>query len=454
MLASVTSVAMTARYLGPGRYGQLMIAVAFIGMWTSFSDPGLSTVIVRRITSGRGELERLVRVNSGFSLVYCLPLGLLAAGTGLVVYRDPDVRVMLVVLSGQLLMLTMMTRFEPVFLATVRFTAVAVSDVVSRVAVLAVVCFLVARNCDVIWFAVVQLIPPVLQLLIQGIAASRHISLRPVFSRRESVDLVREALPLMGVAVVGVLYWRADGVILSLLSPHSEVGVYGLGWVIAGNTGAVSIFFLKATLSTATELYARDVDAFAAFLRRCVELMIFVAVPTAVIGTLLAGPLVRFFGDQQFVARGTPTLALLLTAVGIRFVSSVLGQGLVAAHQQRFFFRLFVTTLGVNLALNLFLDSRFGAVGAGISLVCTELFGFVITSWWLHRQCGYRTPALFALRALVPTAAACVVAVLLAGLHVIAVLSAAAAAYLAVSLVAGPVKWSTLDALRRKQVVT
>ena len=58
MLASVVSVAMTARYLGPGRYGQLTIAVAFVGMWTSFADLGFATVIVRRVTSGRGDLER------------------------------------------------------------------------------------------------------------------------------------------------------------------------------------------------------------------------------------------------------------------------------------------------------------------------------------------------------------------------------------------------------------
>ncbi|ETZ52285.1 polysaccharide biosynthesis family protein, partial [Mycobacterium avium MAV_120809_2495] len=43
MLASVVSVAMTARYLGPGRYGQLTIAVAFVAMWTSFADLGIAT---------------------------------------------------------------------------------------------------------------------------------------------------------------------------------------------------------------------------------------------------------------------------------------------------------------------------------------------------------------------------------------------------------------------------
>ncbi|OBK16433.1 teichoic acid transporter [Mycobacterium asiaticum] len=452
MLASVVSVAMTARYLGPDRYGQLMVAVAFIGMWTSMTDLGIGTVIVRRVTSGRGELERLVQVNSGLSLVYCVPLAAIAAGIGWLIYRDADVRVMLVVLSGQLLMLTMRTRFEPVFLSTVRFSAVAISDVAGRLGTLATVSWLVTTHQGVIWFAVAQLIPPVLQLLIQGTAAARHIKLRPVFSTRESADLLRESLPLMGVAVVGILYWRADGVILSLLSTHVEVGVYGLAYTIAFNTEALSVFFQKSTLSTATGLYSRDVGAYVGFLRRSVELMFFVALPVAVVGTLLAAPLINLFGDQDFVRRGAPTLALLLIAASLRFVTGTLGQGLFASHEQRFFFRLFVATLVVNVALNLFLDSQFGAIGAGIALVCTELFGMTLASWRLRSQCGYHTPVRFLVRLLVPTAASAAIVLLLSGQQVIFVLAAAAATYLAVNMVFGPVKWSTLTSLFQRQV--
>ena len=453
MLASVVSVAMTARYLGPGRYGQLTIAVVFIGVWTGLADLGVATVIVRRVTSGRGELERLVRVNSGLALVYCVPLAALAAGSGLLIYRDSDVRVMLVVLSGWLLMQTMTTRFEPVFLATVRFSAVAISDVAGRLGTLIMVACLVAARSDIIWFAVAQLIPPALQLLIQGTAAARHISVRPVFAPREAADLLRESLPLLGTMVVAIVYSRADGVILSLVSTHSEVGVYGLAVTIAMNTTIVVMSFLKSTLSTATELFSRDVAAFAGFMRRSVELMLFVAVPVVVVGALLAGPLVGLFGDQAYVGRGAPTLALLFIAAGLRFVSSTLGQGLFASHQQRFFLRLFLVTLVFNLALNLALDSRLGAVGAGVALVCTEVVGTVMASRWLHRQCGYRTPVMFLLRVVVPTAPSVAVAVLLSGQHVVLVVTAAAVTYLAASMVIGPVKWSTVASMRGEQVM-
>jgi hypothetical protein len=246
---------MTARYLGPGHYGQLTIAVVFVGMWISFADLGISTVIVRRVTAGRGDLERLVRVNSGLSLMYCVPLAALAAGTGLLIYHDSDVRVMVVMLSGYLLMLTMTTCFEPVFLATVRFSAVAISDAASRLGTLAMVTWLVAVRADVIWFAAAQLIPFALQLLIQGIAAARQISVRPAFSPSEAADLLRETLPLAGVATAVV--WRADG-ILSLVAlsfrGRVTVGLHG------PNTGWCDVLSQIDT-STATELFARDVTA-------------------------------------------------------------------------------------------------------------------------------------------------------------------------------------------------
>lgn len=452
MLASVVSVAMTARYLGPGRYGQLSIAVLFIAMWTSLADLGIATVIVRRVTSGRGDLERLVRINSGLALIYCVPLAVLAAVSGLLIYHDSDVRIMLVVLSGALLMQTMVTRFEPIFLATVRFSAVAISDIAARTGTLAMVACLVAMRSGVIWFAVAQLIPPAVQLLIQGAAATRHISVRPIFAPREAADLLRESLPLIGFLVVGLLYCRADGVILSLLSTHSEVGVYGLAFTIAFNTIVVSLIFHKSTLSTATELFSRDVAAFAGFLRRSVELMCFVAVPVATVGALLAGSLIAFFGDNAFVHRGTPTLALLFVAAALRFVGGTLGQGLVASHHQRILFWLTMATLVLNVALNLSLAGRYGAVGPGVALVCTEFFNLVVSTWWLRRRCGYRTPVMFLLRLLIPTAASVAVTLLLSGHHVVVTLMAAAAAYLATSAIAGPIGWSNLTSLRGNQL--
>jgi O-antigen/teichoic acid export membrane protein len=447
MVASAVSVAVTARYLGPAAYGQLTIAIVFVGMWSSLVDLGVGTVIVRLVSSGRGNLERLVNVNSGLSLVYCIPLAALAAGSGLLIYHDTDVRTMLVIMSVSLLFLTTTTT-APVFVTKVRFSAMAIADLASRIALLVIIVSLVVSHADIIWFAVANLIPSLFALLIQGVAASRHISLRPVFSPRETRDLLRKSLAQMVIVITVVLYWRADGVILSLLSSKAEVGVYGLAHIFALNTMVLSAFFQNSTLSTAAALFARDVAAFAGFMRRCVEIMYAIGMPVAVIGGMLAAPLIRLIGDEEFVERGAPTLALLFIAVALLFVSDTVSQGLFAANQQRFLLWVAIGALAFNVTLNCVLAGRYGAVGAGVALIFTELLAVAAASWGLHRACGYRMPVKFLMRVLVPTAVTAAVVLLLSGWHVLIIGGAAVAAYLLANLAIGPLTWSMLTTMR------
>ena len=150
--------------------------------------------------------------------------------------------------------------------------------------------------------------------------------------------------------------------------------------------------FLKMTLSTATELFADDVARVRGLhAPQCLTYCL--GVPVAVVGAMLAAPLIRLLGDQEFVDRGAPTLALLFVAISLRFVTGTLGQGLFACQQQRFLFRLSIATLAFNVVLVVSLAGRFGAVGVGTALVCTELFGMAFASRRLHRECGYRTPS-------------------------------------------------------------
>jgi hypothetical protein len=54
---------------------------------------------------------------------------------------------------------------------------------------------------------------------------------------------------------------------------------------------------------------------------------------------------------------------------------------------------------------------------------------------------------------LAPTTASVAVTLLLSGQHVVLIVIAAAAAYLMTSMAIGPVNWSTVVSLRRRQVI-
>lgn len=451
-LASIAAIAMTTRALGPVSYGHLNTAIFYVGLWTSLTELGIGVVIVRRVSAGEGNLQRLVGINLAFSLSYCLPLAAIAAATGWLLYKDqPEVQSMLLIVSAGLTLTTLSSCLNPIFMYSVRFSAVALADTLSRIAMLLVTIVLVVVGAEHVWYTLPQVAAPAMLLLVQGIAAHRITPLRIVVSAKETWELVRESLPQTMVLIIGVLYWRIDGVILSLLSTPAEVGRYGLAYQIAFTFSLMGNFFLGATLSTMAGLFASSRERFAAFIQRSMGLMMAIAVPIAVVGFFVGRDLVALLGSEQFVDTSNLVMPLLLVAVGLTFLTGTVSQALFAAHNQAFLLRLNVFNLAGNIILNVVLIPHLGSRGAAIALVTSEVVGLVVATIRLAGCSGYRTPWAFLLRLALPTLAA-IGALVLAAQWLPSLIAAliAAGVYVGVNLVAGPVHLRDVREILRK----
>ncbi|MBB4854698.1 O-antigen/teichoic acid export membrane protein [Mycobacteroides chelonae] len=452
-IASIGSIALTTRALGPESYGHLNSAIFFIGLWTSLTELGIGVVIVRRVSAGVGSLQRLVGINLAFSLSYCLPLAALAAVSGWLVYSDqPEVQSMLLIVSASLILTTLSSCLNPIFMSAVRFSAVALADTLSRVAMLAVTIVLVTMGSAHVWYALPQVVAPATLLGVQAIGAHRITPLRLVVSASETWSLVRDSLPQTIVLVIGVLYWRIDGVILSLLSTPAEVGRYGLAYQTAFTLSLMGNFFLGATLSAMAGLFASSRERFAAFIERSMGLMLAIAVPIAVVGFFVGRDLVALLGSEQFVDKSNLVMPLLLVAVGLTFLTGTVSQALFAAHRQAFLLRLNVFNLAGNVLLNIALIPHLGSLGAAIALVACEVAGLIVASVRLSTCTSYRTPWIFLIRLSIPTLGA-VGALVLSARWLPDLMAAAIAVvvYVGVNLWAGPVHLHNVRELLRKE---
>ncbi|WP_312870657.1 flippase [Gordonia asplenii] len=441
--ASLITVALTTRHLGPENYGYLTSAVMFVTLWMALTELGIGEVAVRRVTDSRvatrPSIERLVQVSLGFALVWSIPLTVVTLFTGVLIYHDdPEVVKMLFIVVGSIALTTLYSSFDPLFKVHMRFGAVALADFGGRILSMVLTVVLVALDAGLVWFAVVQLVPPAVNLAIKAVAAARLGGIRPVFDVSATRSLLVESLPITVVLVIAVLYWRIDGVLLSVLSTPEQVGHYGLAYSMAFMVTMVSELLLTSLLSTTTALYAGDRERFAAFVARTSEIMYFFAFPVAVIGPILAGPIITLISSDSF-AGGAPVLGLLFIAAAVTFLNAAASQALFAAHDQHFLMRLNGVTLVINIAANCALIPHFGAQGAAMALVITELIGLACSRWRLGSRKLYHEPFAFGLRLLIPTIAAAAIALVLHGFSPLISLPAAAAAYLAINVAVGPV---------------
>lgn len=454
-LALIT-LGVTTRYLGTQDYGVLITAVVFVGLFETFVELGVGTIIVRRVAAGNGSLSRLVGLNLALSTAYAVPLALLCAGTGLVVYsgRTTEQLAVLVISSG-LVLAAVATCFDPVFDVHVRYTAVAVSDFLSRVFSLGTALAVVALDAGLLAMCLTQVVPHLVRLVVTAIAARRLERVRMVVEVRTILGLLREGLPLTVIIAISVAYWRADGVLLSVLSSPAEVAAYGLALQVAFSLTMLPQVFTRTMLSTINEGYATGTARFQDTVQQSYRFLLMCAVPVAVLGWPLAPRIVDVLTADDFVERAGPVLQLFFVAAAVGFLAPLLSDALIAAHQQRFLTVLSTVNLAGNVGLNLLLIPVWGARGCAVALIASETAGMAVAQWRLRRGGVTPLPLSYPLR-LVPGVALALVAMWATwSLPLVVPVAVAAVAYpvglLATGAVPREMRTAVRDAVRRRR---
>lgn len=458
LVASVVTLSLSTRYLGITDFGLLTTAIIFVSLFEIGTDLGLGTVITRRVTARQvdgstdtGDLARLVGVSLGIKLVIGLPLTVLSIVTGYLVYHgQPQAQAAVAIISAGLVLTAVSKSYDPVFMVHVRFAAASAADLSARLLGLLATASVVHLDLGLLALAAVQLVTPLSRFVFTALSATRLETLRIRFDRSTSLNLLREGVPFTVIIMVGILYWRADGAILSWLSTPDQVGAYGVAYTLAFNLDVISAVFAAATLSTLTRLAANQLERFDEVVRTGYRFLLLCALPIATLGVPLARPLLTAFSGETFVGSATSVLRLFFVGVAIGFLNQHLTNALISLHRQQFLLRLSVGNLLVNLAANVLLVPRFGAVGAGWAMVGSQCTGLVVGAVVLHRLRPGLVPWDQVLRMVPVCVAGVAVVLLLAPLGLLVQVPVGGLAVALVALLVGAVPREGLDVLHRR----
>ena len=380
-----------SRYLGPELYGQLVTATVFVGLFIGFSDFGVNAVVVREARGDRQVIRELTNANLGLSLALVLPLSGIVAVAGLLAYGGGASMTQNILLLLPFLATTLVTScFTPVFQCHNRFTGQVVADVVSSVVTLAGIVLGVTHHAGVSWFVVVIDVAAVVRLLVTVGYSSRLEHLRPTVDWQRWSFLLRTGLPIGIGGLIGVIYYRADTVLLSLLAPGAEVGLYGLAYRLVGTFGVVPTILGSLFYSSLVQVND-DPKALTRRVRMFVGMSVAAGIPMAVLGSALAPELMAALGGSEFRAAGTP-LVLMLIATSFSFLNNALSTAMISMHRQAFLVKLGLTMLLLNIGANLLLDGRYGAKGAGVALLLSEAASSVVVVAVVHRTTSLALP--------------------------------------------------------------
>jgi O-antigen/teichoic acid export membrane protein len=283
--------------------------------------------------------------------------------------------------------------------------------------------------------------------------ARRHFWPWPHGDVRRWLGLVREALPLGVAGILRKMSGRIDVLILGALAAPGAVGHFAAAYKIVEGLALVPLTIAQILFPLLSRSARSATGLFETVFALGIKSLLFVGVPAAVALALTADRVVRIAFGPQFDPAAS-TLVVIAVAIVMLFPSALLPFVFAALRLQRSYIVATAAAITVNVAVDVVLVPRLGALGAGLGLLTGEtVFLLVGAAVLVPRALGPRLLARLAWRPVVAGAGMAAVVLLArpAGpATLVAALAAGVAVYGALLIALGAVSRAELAAVRQE----
>ncbi len=220
------------------------------------------------------------------------------------------------------------------------------------------------------------------------------VAWRSFFTPRWELDrtlqraMLVESWPLMINHLLATLFFKVDVVLLEAMRGSEVVGWYSTAYKFLDALNIIPSMFTMAVFPVVSQQAQEDREALTRFYRLGVKLLVLLALPGALVGTLLAEEMVLLLGSQAYLPHSMIALQLMIWSIPIGWINSLTNYVLIALNQQRYLTRAFVIGLVFNLAANLLLIPVYGYAASAVITIFSELALLIPFAIGLQRQLG------------------------------------------------------------------
>jgi O-antigen/teichoic acid export membrane protein len=351
-ILGVIVVGLMTRHLGQEGFGMYSTANAFMQFFAIMLDLGLNVMVVQLLGENAGNKayeDRAVSATFTLRVISAFILLGIAPCIGLLFPYPWELKLALFAIWASFFTTALNQIVIGVQQRHLKMHVVAIGEVVGRLVLLAGV--LAARMYG--W----GLVPIV---LIVSIGSSANFLLNFFVARRYAafrwnVDvafwkiLLRRSWPIGLAILFNLIYFKADTLILSLVRPQAEVGIYGAAYRVLEILVTVPFMYAGVLLPIIAKAWATGKkERFGKLLGHSLDAMTLVAAPLVAGTIVLATRGMTIVAGTEFAESGD-VLRILILAAGVIFFGTISSYAIVALDAQRRMLPIYIITAILTL---------------------------------------------------------------------------------------------------------
>jgi O-antigen/teichoic acid export membrane protein len=367
----VVTVAIMTRRLGVADYGILRTALTFVLFPATCANLGLNYILLREVELDPQGSDRIVGAALGLRLTAAAMFLGLGFAVALLIPWSTTVRLAILIASVGMTAWLGNEILTAVLQWRLRQEAAALAEVVGTVATLAGAALVAKLGFGVLAMTAVSTGGLFVTFVLAWMLAKRVVPLRVIFDARIWMRLIRPGLPLAASAWLLLVSMRGDTLVLSLLKPAEDVGLYGVATKIY-EVGLQLPFLFGGLLMPMFARAAGDPAKLRMQISYALNAVVVAGIGMSLGLAFFATDIVILLAGPAFVP-SAPAVRIAGVSLALGGCSAVLRYAVVAQDKQ---VRLMMIDAAVSVAavlLYIVLISKLSFIGAAVGTLIVEV---------------------------------------------------------------------------------
>jgi O-antigen/teichoic acid export membrane protein/peptidoglycan/xylan/chitin deacetylase (PgdA/CDA1 family) len=382
-LVAIVVMAVTARYLGTGNYGILLLMLSYGALFAPVSTLGLRPYSVREMASQRDKVISIVEDMLALRLI--LAINAIVIATAYILMFEREISPALLVVLALLLVLgTLATCFVDGLYGVESFKSVATVMAISGLVVQGSCLAAVFLDAGLLGVASAYVLGVASSLIGAWMFFRKEVGpVRLIRVRQVHWQHVQRSWAFFFQSLVLVIRYRMGVMIINgLLGPHAA-GVYGAAQALTQRIDLLQDGMATALFPRVSDLHVRAPEQLKQLVRGTFKVLLVISTPMAVGLYAVSPAVVDLIFGSQFVETGS-VLAILALGIPFSFVYGVMFNVFTATGRQREVFVGSVSATVLSLSLMpvlIYFSGIDGAAAAYVTgLACLALH--LVFAYW------------------------------------------------------------------------
>jgi O-antigen/teichoic acid export membrane protein len=366
-------LAFVANKLRTELYGFYNFTLSYISLFGAFADLGLSVLVVQLVARDKSQVNRLVGNSLVFKLMLYVLTAILIAAVTLLLGRSMRENVIILIAALTFLIASTAYLFRSVFDGYERMEYSAMGDIVERLITFILGVTVLLLGYSIFVFFLVLLLGSIGKIAYYWHYLKRGFAkIRLQFDWHFCRDLLRQSYPFALGAFVGVLYFRINVVMLTLMKGDKAVGLYSAANDKILGVVSVGIILAHVLFPTISRAFVESRDSLRHLCERSIGYLIYLGLPLAVGMLIISKRVIEILQTPEY-APSALALAIMSPFIFFKFVAYALGVVLSSINRQKLRVLLDLGASIFTIILNFILITHYSYIGACIATVATEI---------------------------------------------------------------------------------